>query len=216
MERCVEWGMRCTTRRCDKEWRKAPLLRAGGGQQGQGASVLCRVFDRSRFFELALRSCLLSAFFVDRGLLALTASPFVRTCVWPLCSRSVTARISNFEQVVTHLWFKGFDWAGLHNRPGPLIPSGCANMEEMLEYLKFIDKSDARFPHLIDEVTRNFDKFPDAVERMTDDVDFPRVDKTALADPFIGYSYKRQRKPRMPLSGELFEQQERMKKGGQS
>ena len=40
-------------------------------------------------------------------------------------------RASQFEQIVKHPWFAGFDWEGIHERPGPLIPTGCEHMDEV-------------------------------------------------------------------------------------
>jgi hypothetical protein len=115
---------------------------------------------------------------------------------------------SEFASIVKHPWFHSFDWSGLHTRPGPLIPTGCENMDEMLEYLKFCPTSDARFPHLIDEITRNFDKFPDAEPQLNPGgKPTGRVEAMdGLDNQFVGYTYKRNRKPRLPISGQLFEE----------
>lgn len=74
-----------------------------------------------------------------------------RRSVTPECLRFMSTLLSNadsrtstFEQIVTHPWFNNFGWDGLHDCPGPLIPSGCAQMDEMLEFLKVCPKSDAR------------------------------------------------------------------------
>ena len=80
-------------------------------------------------------------------------------------------------------------------------------MGEMLSYLKFCPKSDARFPHLISEITRNFDKFPDAVDHLNPSgKPASRVEADAMDNQFVGYTYKRKRKPRLPISGQLFEE----------
>jgi len=119
-----------------------------------------------------------------------------------------------FEEIVKHPWFASFNWSGLHDRPGPLIPTGCENMAEMLEYLKFCPKSDARFPHLIDEITRNFDKFPDAVDSLNPGGKTSRVEVNTLDNQFVGYTYKRKRKPRLPISGQLFDEEQKTKGAG--
>ena len=41
-------------------------------------------------------------------------------------------QVGGFEQVVSHPWFKNFDF-DTHSGPGPLIPAGCENMDELLE-----------------------------------------------------------------------------------
>ena len=43
---------------------------------------------------------------------------------------------SGFKQVVQHPWFRGFDWDGLREKEGPLLPSGSREFPELLEYLK--------------------------------------------------------------------------------
>ena len=43
---------------------------------------------------------------------------------------------NGFVQIVQHPWFKGFDWDGINDRPGPLLPSGGAEFPEILEKLK--------------------------------------------------------------------------------
>jgi serine/threonine kinase 38 len=43
---------------------------------------------------------------------------------------------SGFKQVVQHPWFRGFDWEGLRDREGPLLPAGSREFPELLEYLK--------------------------------------------------------------------------------
>lgn len=138
-----------------------------------------------------------------------------RRSVTPECLSFMSTLLSNadsraatFEQIVMHPWFNGFSWDGLHSRPGPLIPSGCSQMDEMLEYLKVCPKSDARFPHLIAEVTANFDNFPDAEEQIDPNFVKPsRAEKDALTNQFVGYTYKRKKKPRLPISATLFDAQ---------
>lgn len=45
---------------------------------------------------------------------------------------------NGFKQVVQHPWFRGFDWDGLREREGPLLPSGSKEFPELLEYLKYV------------------------------------------------------------------------------
>jgi serine/threonine protein kinase len=45
---------------------------------------------------------------------------------------------NGFEQVLQHPWYRGFDWAGLRDREGPLMPAGCREFPELLEYLKYV------------------------------------------------------------------------------
>jgi serine/threonine protein kinase len=43
---------------------------------------------------------------------------------------------NGFVQVVQHPWFEGFDWDGLVEGEGPLLPSGSREFPQLLEYLK--------------------------------------------------------------------------------
>lgn len=43
---------------------------------------------------------------------------------------------NGFAQIVQHPWFAGFDWDGIHDREGPLLPSGAHEFPEILKRLK--------------------------------------------------------------------------------
>ncbi len=43
---------------------------------------------------------------------------------------------NGFVQVVQHPWFTGFDWDGLSDCEGPLLPSGSREFPQLLEHLK--------------------------------------------------------------------------------
>ena len=51
-------------------------------------------------------------------------------------SKNGTEFENGFKQVVQHKWFKGFDWEGLPEKEGPLLPSGSREFPQLLEYLK--------------------------------------------------------------------------------
>lgn len=104
---------------------------------------------------------------------------------------------SGFRQVVQHPWFRSFDWDGLRDKEGPLLPSGSREFPELLEYLKTCPKSDPRFRQLVQRVTQNFDTFEDFGSNL-DSAGKNRVNKNSL-DHFYDYSYRRVRKPRVPL-----------------
>jgi len=115
-------------------------------------------------------------------------------------SKAGTTEFENgFVQVVQHPWFEGFDWDGLSDRDGPLLPSGCHEIPEILEHLKTCPKNDRRFRDLVSRATQNFDTFEDFGSNLDSDEGKRRVDKTSL-DHFYDYSYRRTRKPRMPFS----------------
>lgn len=105
---------------------------------------------------------------------------------------------NGFRQVVRHPWFNGFDWEGLSDTEGPLLPSGAKEFPELLEFLKTCPKSDPRFKQLIQRVTQNFDTFEDYGSNLDGDAGKRRVDKNSL-DQFYDYHYRRTRKPRVPI-----------------
>ena len=43
---------------------------------------------------------------------------------------------NGFKQIISHPWYKGFDWEGLSDVEGPMLPAGAREFPELLEYLK--------------------------------------------------------------------------------
>lgn len=111
-------------------------------------------------------------------------------------SKTGTEFENGFKQVVQHNWFKGFDWEGLPDREGPLLPSGAREFPELLDYLKTCPKTDPRFPQLVKRMTQNFDTFEDYGSNL-DKQGRTRVVRNQL-DQFYDYNYRRVRKPRVP------------------
>jgi len=112
-------------------------------------------------------------------------------------SKNGTEFENGFKQVVQHPWFKGFDWDGLADREGPLLPNGSREFPELLEYMKTCPKTDPRSPQLISRITQNFDTFEDYGSNL-EQQSRSRVLRNQL-DQFYDYSYRRVRKPRVPL-----------------
>lgn len=112
-------------------------------------------------------------------------------------SKNGTEFENGFKQVVQHPWFKGFDWDGLPDRDGPLLPSGSREFSELLEYMKTCPKNDPRFPQLESRISQNFDTFEDYGTNL-EQSGRTRVLRNQL-DQFYDYSYRRVRKPRVPL-----------------
>lgn len=109
---------------------------------------------------------------------------------------------NGFIQVVQHPWFAGFDWDGLADCEGPLLPSGSRELPQLLEHLKTCPKSDRRFKELVTRATQNFDTFEDFGSNLDSEEGRKRVDKNSL-DQFYDYHYRRTRKPRIPLPDRL-------------
>ncbi|CAB9509233.1 Protein kinase C gamma type (Fragment) [Seminavis robusta] len=108
---------------------------------------------------------------------------------------------NGFKQVVQHQWFREFDWDGVRQNEGPLLPTGSREFPELLDYLKTIPKSDPRFHALVQRVTQNFDTIEDYGSNL-DCQSKIRVSKQPL-DHFYDYSYRRVRKPRVHLPAHL-------------
>jgi len=106
---------------------------------------------------------------------------------------------NGFVQVVKHPWFNNFDWDGFLQRDGPLLPPGSKEFDLLLDLLQTCPKTDPRFKPLIQRVTQNFDSFEDYGSNLDNGKDVRRrVDGTNL-DQFYDYTYRRTRKPRLPV-----------------
>jgi len=96
------------------------------------------------------------------------------------------------EEIKAHPWFtnSGIQWDNLKERPAPYVPEGSDVLRELIDNLKTIRTDDARFQPLIQQITANFDDFPDTngwgANKTT-----TRKDKN---NDFIGYTYKRKKK----------------------
>jgi serine/threonine kinase 38 len=101
---------------------------------------------------------------------------------------------NGFVQVVQHPWFADFDWDGIHDREGPLLPSGASEFPEILHRLKTCPKTDHRFNELISKATQNFDTFEDFGSNLDSNGGKKRIEKASL-DQFFDYHYRRTRKP---------------------
>lgn len=108
---------------------------------------------------------------------------------------------NGFKQVIQHPWFQGFDWDGLSDTEGPLLPAGSREFPELLEYLKTCPKSHPKFKQLVQRVTQNFDTFEDHGSNLEKDgAGRRRVSANPNSlDEFYDYTYRRVRKPRVPL-----------------
>jgi len=106
---------------------------------------------------------------------------------------------NGFVQVVKHPWFAKYDWEGSLARDGPLLPPGSEEFPDLLDFLQTCPKTDPRFKPLIQRVTQNFDSFEDYGSNLEVGYEVRRrVDGTNL-DQFYDYTYRRTRKPRLPI-----------------
>jgi hypothetical protein len=105
-----------------------------------------------------------------------------------------------------HAWFAGYNWDTLQQQKAPFVPEIGAQLGDLVDQLKEVEPSDPRFVPLVKQLTSNFDDFPD------EPLGAPKVDAGAKKvgsrrdkdNKFIGYTYKRKQKVRMPLSEEVF------------
>lgn len=101
---------------------------------------------------------------------------------------------NGFVQIVQHPWFDEFDWDGIHDRPGPLLPSGSSDFPEIHSKLKTCPKSDRRFNELVAKLTQNFDTFEDLGSNLDSNLGKKRIEQASL-DQFYDYQFRRARKP---------------------
>lgn len=137
---------------------------------------------------------------------------------------------NGFEQVVQHPWYRNFDWEGIREQDGPLLPSGAREIPELIDYLKYEIVSSTLFhsvscPSSLTSLAlfilktktnrtcpKSDPRFSTLVSRVTQnfdtfedlgsnfDTERQRVSKNAL-DQFYNYDYRRVRKPRVPIPG---------------
>ena len=113
------------------------------------------------------------------------------------------------EEIRAHRWFKGLDWNTLRQQRAPYLPSGSTRLKEVLSELQDVDNTSPRYHNLIQQLTANFDQFPDdgsvwGKGSMSQAGSNPAA-KAALTpsavasqtkpldDQFIGYTYKRKK-----------------------
>jgi len=67
-------------------------------------------------------------------------------------------RVGDIEEAASHPWFYGIDWASLRTLDSP-HGGVVGDLDDLAELLRDADTADPRFPHLVSEVTRNFEPF---------------------------------------------------------
>ena len=107
---------------------------------------------------------------------------------------------NGFAQIVRHPWFRGFGWADVAERDGPLLPPGAREFPELLDFLKTCPKSDQRFNALVGRITQNFDTFEDYGSNLDQGGRQRVLSSRNSLDQFYDYHYRRARKPRVPLA----------------
>eukprot|EP00979_Chaetoceros_neogracilis_P006118 scaffold1222_cov260-Chaetoceros_neogracile.AAC.18 len=101
---------------------------------------------------------------------------------------------NGFVQIVQHPWFEGFDWDGIHDRPGPLLPSGSSEFPEIQSKLRTCPKTDRKFNELVSNLTQNFDTFEDLGSNLDSNLGKKRIEQASL-DQFYDYQFRRAMKP---------------------
>ena len=69
------------------------------------------------------------------------------------------------EEIKAHPWFanSGIDWTHLKENGAPYRPEGSDMLRDLINNLKLVDKDDARSAPLLQQITANFDDFPEQV-----------------------------------------------------
>eukprot|EP00816_Leptocylindrus_hargravesii_P005352 CAMPEP_0196817788 /NCGR_PEP_ID=MMETSP1362-20130617/62567_1 /TAXON_ID=163516 /ORGANISM="Leptocylindrus danicus, Strain CCMP1856" /LENGTH=550 /DNA_ID=CAMNT_0042195627 /DNA_START=106 /DNA_END=1758 /DNA_ORIENTATION=+ len=119
------------------------------------------------------------------------------------CDNAGDESANGFLQVVKHPWYNNYDWEGSLQRDGPLLPPGAADFPRILDMLTTCEMNDPRFGLLIEQATQNFDTFEDYGSPLHNTRDVKKRVEHNTLDHFVGYTYKRNRKPRIPTASEL-------------
>jgi serine/threonine protein kinase len=111
------------------------------------------------------------------------------------------------NEIKAHAWFAGLDWENLRQLPAPYVPEESAQMRHLLGELKLTERGSPRFPQLINQITANFDDFPEDGGVWGSGKHTSRRDKD---NQFIGYTYRRRKTvgSRAGVSTDLFTQAE--------
>ena len=107
-------------------------------------------------------------------------------------------RTDGLREIRTHPWLAGYDFEGLRSARAPFVPEIKAKLEPTLERLRTMPSSDPAFAPLVQELTANFDDFPDHPLPGARDASGAGV-RRDKDNKFIGYTYKRAAKVRVPL-----------------
>jgi len=109
---------------------------------------------------------------------------------------------NGIDEIKAHPWFSGLDWDNLRSQPAPYRPEGSEVLRDLLGELEGVDKSDARYEILLEQITLNFDNF-DEEGKWGGRKRIRRGDRDAN---FLGYSFKRkQQEARAAIGAELFD-----------
>lgn len=132
-----------------------------------------------------------------------TSIDFVRRLI---CDPENRIGINGSEEIRAHPWFSPIDYSTIHELQAPHVPAFSENVDKILEELKTLPHTEPRFMQLIDEITANFDKFPDEPLPGAPE---GKIGKNARAgrgplrdQKFVGYTYT---KHKMKQAHELVE-----------
>jgi serine/threonine protein kinase len=98
-----------------------------------------------------------------------------------------------WEEIKAHPWFaeSGLDWDALKTAPAPYKPEGWEVLRAMLEDLRQVPKEDVRYRPLLEQITANFDDFPETEGGLGAVGGGGAAGRKEKGHEFIGYTYKR-------------------------
>eukprot|EP00937_MAST-01D_sp_MAST-1D-sp2_P000099 g99.t1 len=116
-------------------------------------------------------------------------------------------RDKGLADIKKHPWLADVAWDTMRSQRAPFVPDLCTKLEPTLDKLRGMPSTHRDFPAIVKELTANFDDFPDnplpgAGGKGAAPAGSARRDKD---NKFIGYTYKRKAKVRVPLEDDAGE-----------
>jgi serine/threonine kinase 38 len=125
-----------------------------------------------------------------------TAIDFVRRLI---CDPDQRLGLRGSGEIKAHPWFAGVDFDRIRERDAPYIPKFTRPVQQMFQELQNRPTTDPVFREIIEEITSNFDTFPD--EPLPGEGRLGKPTLGGWSDPkFLGFTYKRTRARGDPLS----------------
>ncbi|CAK9015920.1 Serine/threonine-protein kinase 38-like (NDR2 protein kinase) (Nuclear Dbf2-related kinase 2), partial [Durusdinium trenchii] len=124
---------------------------------------------------------------------------FVRRLI---CDPEQRMGMSGSEEIKEHPWLKDIDFERIRERTAPHVPNFSADVDTIFAQLQSHTPADPEFGALIEEITSNFDDFPDEPLPGAPEgrIGKSRVGHVKRDAKFLGYTYT---KPKMKQTHEL-------------
>jgi len=123
------------------------------------------------------------------------AIDFVRKLI---CDPDQRLGLRGSGEIKAHPWFTGVDFEKIRERDAPFIPKFSRPVQEMFQELRNRPATDPMFSTIIDEITSNFDPFPD--EPLPGEGRLGKPTLGGWTDPkFLGFTFKKANARGLPV-----------------